>query len=229
MIALELHCLLKDFGSLRPLRIERLQVDDGDAVAILGLDQAAAEVLINLVVGASVPDSGEVLLLGRRTASVADADDWLALVDQVGIVTDRAVLLDAFTVTQNLSIPFTLEVDPPAADIRARANALAREAAIPEATWERPIAELDAATRLRVRFARALALDPAMVLLEHPTADLLRRGSHRDSRPIGRDIRHAVERRRAALVTVTADEAFARSVARRVLRLDGATGRLDPL
>ena len=226
---LDLCNVLKDFGGLRPLRIERLQVADGDAVAILGLDRAPAEVLTNLIVGAAVPDSGEVRLLGRRTSSIVDGDDWLALVDRVGIVTDRAVLLEAFSVTQNLAIPFTLEVDPPAPEILARAHALAREAALPEGTWERPIAELDVATRLRVRFGRALALDPPMVLLEHPTADLRRRGLDREIDGIGCDIRHAVERRRAALVAVTADEPFARSVARRVLELDAATGRLSPL
>jgi ABC-type sulfate/molybdate transport systems ATPase subunit len=227
MTILDLTDVTKDYGALRPLRIERLQIDAADDAAILGLDEAAAEVFTDLVTGATLPDRGEVRLLGRVTTSIIESGDWLAQVDRVGIVTERAVLLEAFSVTQNLAIPFTLDVDPPAGEIQARANALAAEARIPEAIWPRPLAEIDPASRLRVRFARALALDPAVVLLEHPTADLWRRGFGHQTRGLGRDMRRAVERRGAALIAVTADEDFARAVARRVLRLAPATGRVS--
>ena len=49
-------------------RLRDLSVDTGDRVAISGLDQGAAEVLVNLVTGASVPDEGEVLVAGHSTA-----------------------------------------------------------------------------------------------------------------------------------------------------------------
>lgn len=224
--ALELLDVLKDYGGLRPLRIQRLQIDAGGQVAMVGLDEAAAEVFTNLVTGAMLPDRGEVRVLGRATASILQSSDWLAFVDRVGIVTERAVLLEAFSITQNLAMPFTVEVDPPAEGIRARANALAEEAQLPEATWPHPVGALDPASRLRVRFARALALDPAIVLLEHPTADLRRRGAGHSVRELGSDMRRAIEHRGAALVAVTADDDFARSVARSVLRLEPATGRL---
>ena len=55
-----------------------------------------------------------------------------------------------------------------------RAEALAREVGLPEASWTRPVAELDAAGWLRVRVGRAIALDPAIVLLEHASARLPR-------------------------------------------------------
>jgi ABC-type transporter Mla maintaining outer membrane lipid asymmetry ATPase subunit MlaF len=219
---LELSDVSKDYRGLRPLRIERLAVDRAESVAILGLDQVTAEVFVNLVTGATVPDRGEVKLFGRATSSIADSAGWLAVVDRFGIVSERAVLLDALSVLQNLSMPFTLEIEPPPDEVRVRAQGLAREAALPESTWTRPLGELDRASRARARLARALALDPAILLLEHPTADL----APVDGVALGRHVRDVAARRRAAVVAATVDEAFAAAVAMRVLTLDPASGRL---
>ena len=219
---LELSGVSKDYRGLRPLRIERLALGAGEPVAILGLDQVTAEVFVNLVTGATLPDRGEVNVFGRSTASIADSTEWLAVVDRFGIVSQRAVLLDALSVTQNLAMPFTLDIEPAPDEIRARAEALAREVGLPESTWSRPLAELDAPSRTRVRLGRALALDPAIVLLEHPTADLPSGEVIR----LGHRIRAIAGARRAAIVAATADDAFASAVADRVLALDSATGRL---
>jgi ABC-type lipoprotein export system ATPase subunit len=219
---LELTGVSRDYRGLRPLRIERLAVAAGEHVAILGLDQVTAEVFVNLVTGATVPDRGEVKLFGRPTSEIADSADWLALVDRFGIVSERAVLLDGLSVIQNLSMPFTLEIEPPPAAVQTRAEALAREVSLPENTWARPLGELDPTSRMRVRLGRALALDPAIVLLEHPTATLPRG----DGVPMGRHMREVAARRGIAVVAATADEAFAAAVATRVLTLDAATGRL---
>ena len=61
-----------------------------------------------------------------------------------------------------------------------------------------------------------------MILLDHPTATLDRA----DVVPIGEQVRSVAARRGAAIVAVTADQAFAAAVAGRVLTLDAATGRL---
>ncbi len=73
-----------------------------------------------------------------------------------------------------------------------------------------------------MRLARALALDPAIVILEHPTARVARG----EVAALGRAIRAILERRGTAAVTLTADPEFAAAVAPRVLTLDAATGRL---
>ena len=219
---LEITGLSKDFRGLRPLRIQHLTVAAGEQVAIVGFDQPTAEVFVNLVTGASVPDAGTVSLFGRPTIEIADSTDWLAVVDRFGIVSARAVLLDGLTVIQNLAMPFTLEIEPPADDIRERAASLASEVHLPDATWSRPVAELDAVDRVRIRLARALALDPAVLLLEHASAGLEREAAA----AFGALVRGIAERRGAAVVAVTADEAFALAAASRVLAWEPATGRL---
>ena len=204
---LEFAGISKDYHGLRPLRIAELRVAAGDHVAILGFDQPSAEMFVNLATGATLPDAGDVSVFGRPTKSISDSTDWLATVDRFGIVSERAVLLDGLTVIQNLAMPFTLAIEPPPDEVRVLAEALAREVGLPGHVWTKPVAELDAAGWVRVRMGRAIALDPAILLLEHASA--------------------ALERRRGiALVAVTADAAFAKAVAARVLTLEPATGRL---
>ena len=220
---LELAGVSKSYGGLRPLRIQQLTVAAGEHVALIGLDQPMAEVFINLVTGASLPEHGDVKVFGQPTATIADSAEWLTVVDRFGIVTERAVLLDSLTLLQNLAVPLTLDIEPLPDDVASRAAALARELDIPSSHWNQPVGALDAAARVRVRIARALALDPPVILLDHLTASLDRD----DVVPIGEHVRSVAIRRGAAIVAVTADQPFADAVASRVLILDAATGRLS--
>jgi ABC-type polar amino acid transport system ATPase subunit len=219
---LEFAGVSKAYGGLRPLRVADLRVAAGEAVAILGFDQPSAEVFVNLATGATVPDSGDVRIFGRASTAIENSADWLATVDRFGIVSERAVLLDALTVIQNLAMPFTLEIEPPPDEIRRRAEALAREVGLEASTFDEPVAALDAAGWLRVRAGRAIALDPAIVLLEHASAAL-----RRDAvTAAGAQMRAVAEARGIAVVALGADEAFAAAVAPRVVTLDPATGVL---
>jgi len=220
---LELSGVSKDYHGLRPLRIEQLTLAAGERVAMLGFDRPSAEVFVNLVTGAMLPDAGSIAMFGRPSASIQNSDEWLQVVDRFGIVSDRAVLLEQLTVAQNLAMPFTLDIEPPPDEIRVRAAALAIEVGVPEAMWPQPVSSVDALNHARVRLARALALDPAILLLEHASASL-----DRAAAPVfAKDVRRVAEGRRVALVAATADEAFARGLGARVVRLEPSTGRLN--
>jgi len=213
----------KNFQGLRPLRIAQLRVDAGEHVAIIGFDGPMAEVFVNLVTGAAVPDRGEVKVFGRPTTAIENSADWLATVDRFGIVSERAVLLDGLSTIQNLAMPFTLEIEPPPEDVKTQAIELAREVGLAEHAWTRPVAELAAADRVRVRLGRALALAPGVLLLEHASAGL----TPEAAASLGSDVCALAERRGAAVIATTADPRFAAVVAARVLLLEPATGRLN--
>jgi ABC-type transporter Mla maintaining outer membrane lipid asymmetry ATPase subunit MlaF len=212
----------KAYGGLRPLRVARLSVAAGESVALVGFDQPSAETFVNLVTGATLPEQGEVRVFGRPTAGIADSDEWLAFVDRFGIVSERAVLLEAMTVVQNVAMPFTLEIEPPPDHVRERAAALAVEAGLAAEALEQAAGNLEPGARARVRLARALALDPAVLLIEHLSAGVAREAVA----SLGQAIRAAAARRNAAAITLTADPEFAKAVADRVLTLEPATGRL---
>jgi ABC-type transporter Mla maintaining outer membrane lipid asymmetry ATPase subunit MlaF len=219
---LEIAGVSKDYRGLRPLRLQQLTVRAGDQVAIVGFDGPGAEVFVNLVTGGALPDAGEIRIFGRATAAIADSTDWLATIDRFGIVSERAVLLGPLSVIQNLAMPFTLDIEPPSDDTREQAERLADEVGLPKAVWRNPVADLDAAGRMRVRLGRALALKPDVLLLEHASAGLV----PADAAAIGKAIRTIAAHRGVAVVAVTADIGFARAVAARVLTLDPSTGRL---
>jgi ABC-type transporter Mla maintaining outer membrane lipid asymmetry ATPase subunit MlaF len=218
----EIAGVTKDYRGLRPLRLQQLVVHAGESVALLGLDAPSAEVFVNLLTGATLPDAGEVRVFGRSTASIADSADWLTTVDRFGLVTERAVLIDQLSVIQNLAMPFTLDIEPPPDAVRQQAEALAAEVGLPPAAWTAAVAQLDAEARLRVRLGRALAANPEVLVLEHVNAGIAAAAASR----VAVDIRGAASRRRIATIAATADDAFARAIARRVLRLDPATGKL---
>lgn len=221
-VVLELVDVTKSYGGLRPLRIAELTVTAGEQVAIVGIDQPVAEVLVNLMTAASVPDTGTVQVFGRPTTAISDGDDWLNLLDRFGIMADRAVLLDALSVIQNLSMPLSLAIEPPADAIRARATSVAREVELDPVHDEGAVGGLDGTARARVRLGRALALEPSILLLEHPTATVARP----DVKEFGRLVRRVAEQRGVAAVTLTADRTFAEAAASRVLSLEAGTGRL---
>lgn len=220
---LELLSVSKNFGGLRPLRIDHLLLRAGEHLAILGLDRPAAEILINLLTGVTLPERGEVLLFGRSSRTIQDGAEWLAIADRFGIVSERAVLLEGLSVVQNLAVPFSLDIEPPPDAVRQRAVAIGREVGLDDTDLDRSVAQTGGSLRLRLRLARALALDPAIILLEHPTAAVERS----EVVGLGHSIRLVVERRGVASLTLTADPDFAAAAARRVLTLDPATGKLS--
>jgi ABC-type transporter Mla maintaining outer membrane lipid asymmetry ATPase subunit MlaF len=212
----------KKYAALRPLRITSLAIARAERVAVIGFDAAAAELIVNLVTGASLPDEGEVRVFGRNTTDVANGDEWLASLDRFGIVTDRAVLLEGAPLSQNLALPFTLEIDPMPPDMRDRVGRLAHECDIAPQWLEHPAGGLPPAVKSRAHLARAIALGPALLLMEHPTAALPE--SDRDA--FAAVVARVCESRQLAALMMTADVRFATIAAHRTLTVQAATGVL---
>lgn len=217
--------LVKDHRALRPLRVRELDVRGGDVVSIDGIDLATAEVFVHLVTGGALPDTGEVRLFGQDTRTIADGEAWLKSLDGLGIVSARAVLVEAFTPLQNIAMPLTLEVDPINPRVLPTAGALAREAGLDAAHVDVPVGALDPLAAMRTHLGRALALDPALLIVEHPSASLPR-GS---VEAYAADVARAAAARGAALIALTSDELFAKALGGRRLKLDAASGDLRPV
>lgn len=220
---LEVRTLVKDYQSLRPLRVRELSVAEGDVLSLAGLDGPAAEMFVHLVTGAALPDEGDIAIFGRNTREVPDAEEWLRSLEGLGLVSGRAVLLDMLSVLQNIAMPLTLEVDPIAEDMIATVESLAREAGIAAASWHRPLGEADPETRLRVHVARAVAPGPRLIVAEHPSAEL-----PRDAVPrVAGDLAALARARGVALMVLTADPDFARALGGRMLGIAPRTGEVS--
>jgi len=223
-LLLEISGLVKDHRALRPLRLRELRVTPGRVMSLGGLDAAAAEMFVHLVTGGALPDEGDVMLFGTNTRHIPDAGAWLRSLDGLGLVSHRAVLVGMLSVLQNVAMPLTLDLDPIDPAVRPAAEALAREAGIPEAVWDRPLGQVDALLNLRVRVARAVAANPRLVIVEHPSAGLPRG----EVAQVARDVARVIAARGSALVTLTADPDWAAGTGGERFALAPATGELRP-
>jgi ABC-type transporter Mla maintaining outer membrane lipid asymmetry ATPase subunit MlaF len=219
---IEVRGVRKNYGGLRPLRLAALSVPPGDRVAILGIDAPSAEILVNILTGATLPDEGEVRLFGRATSSISEADDWLTTLDRIGMVSPRAMLAEDFTVAQGIAMAFTLSLDPIPEAVAADVRRLADEAGLGAQDLGARVSDASPIVKARCRLARALATTPAVLVLEHANA-LVPAGAA----GFGRDIAALAKARGMAVIALTADEAFAHAAAERVLALDAATGQLQ--
>ena len=212
----------KNYHGLRPLRVAELDLYAGQSMAMLGFDQVTAEVLVDLVTGATTPDSGEVIVFGEPTTAIRDDQAWLNLLDRFGLLSERAVLVEQFSAEQNLVLPFTLDLEGVPDALRAQVRQLAEEIGLTPEELGAPTAALSPAARLRIRLGRALALRPQIILAEHPNAAL----SADDAAPFAADLSRIIAERGLAAIVMTADRTFATAVADQVLTLHPATGEL---
>jgi predicted ABC-type transport system involved in lysophospholipase L1 biosynthesis ATPase subunit len=219
---IEVTGVQKSYAGLRPLRIKRLVIEAHERVALSGFDAAAAEVFINLVTGAAVPDEGEVRVAGQNTRDIATDTEWLSSLDRFGIVTERAVLLESMSAAANLALPLTLAIDPMPPEVTSRVRSIASEVGLPDERLSAAASSLSTEERLRIHLGRALAVNPAVLLLEHPTARLPPGGPE----AIGLTLQQVAAARRLAWVALTEDDGFARAAGGRRLRLKPATGEL---
>jgi ABC-type sugar transport system ATPase subunit len=212
----------KQYGALRPLRIRDLRAPEQRITMLMGFDRGAAEAFVNLITGAALPDRGEVITLGRATSEIADSAEWLTFVERIGIVSDRIVLLEAMSVAQNLAISFDLHLDPVPPEVRSRVEALALEADIDPPSLDTRLADTTPVVRARVNLARALALDPAILVLEHPTSTL----NLDEARDFASTVRRVSGRRRLTTIGLLMDEKFANATGGRLLFWQPATGEV---
>lgn len=224
-IAIAVRDVQKDYRALRPLRVRALDVLEGESVAILGFDRAAAEVFVNLITAATVPDSGEIRIFGQSTTAITDADTWLSSLDGFGILSERAVVLDNMTVEQNLTMPLTMALHDVDTVVRAKVQALAAEVGLAPGDMGRPVGALSASGRLRLRLGRALGPDPSILLAEHPNASL----EPDEIAGFAADYSRIIAARQVASVVLTADSTFAAAIAPRILTLQPSTGELKSL
>ena len=215
----EITGVVRHYPAATPLRIASLVIHPGERLAIEGLDASAAEALIHLITGAALPDEGEVRLDGRNTREIATDTEWLASLDTLGIVTARAVLIDKLPIAANLALPLTISIEPIPDEYMRKVSALAAEVGLAADRLTAPASTLTPAERTRLHLARALALNPRLLLLEHPTAAL----EPVDSQALGATLRTLSSPRSLAWLALTNDNGFARAAgaARRHLLPDG--------
>ena len=148
-----------------------LDVRRGEVLGVVGGSGTGKSVLLKEIVGLIRPAAGSIEVFGRETARMSDAERR-ALQGQWGVLFQDGALFSSMTVAENVAVPlreYTNLPDPIITEIaRIKVGMVGLP---PEAADKRP-AELSGGMRKRAGLARALALDPALIFLDEPTAGL---------------------------------------------------------
>ncbi len=212
---IEVDALHKSFDGHEVLCGVSLAVEPGEAVAILGSSGAGKSVLLKHLVGLLRPDRGEVRIDGLPVHALPPlALDALRV--QIGMVFQGAALLDSLTVAENVAFPLRRHRRLPEETIH-RIVAEKLELVGMEKSAHLMPSELSGGMRKRVGIARALALDPRILLYDEPTAGL----DPVTARSVDELMAHVRTATRTTTVFVTHDLLTVFRVADRVAVLDG--------
>jgi phospholipid/cholesterol/gamma-HCH transport system ATP-binding protein len=166
----EVQGLRKSFGAHVVLDGIDLRVARGETLAVLGRSGTGKSVLLKLLVGLEPPDSGSIRMLGQEIAGLA-MDELNAVRKKIGFLFQAAALYDSLTVGDNVEFPLTRHTNLSAADRKRRAAELLASVGMDGEQSKMP-SDLSGGMQKRVGLARALALDPDILLFDEPTSGL---------------------------------------------------------
>ena len=168
--AIHLTNLCKAFGSQTVLNQVNLQVTRGETLVVLGRSGTGKSVLLRLLIGLQRPDSGSIQVLGREITGLAE-NPLYEVRKKVGFVFQNSALYDSLTVVENVEFPLKYHRRISAAERRERAMAILSQVGMDQAAAKLPT-EISGGMKKRVGLARALALEPEIMLYDEPTAGL---------------------------------------------------------
>jgi phospholipid/cholesterol/gamma-HCH transport system ATP-binding protein len=170
MALIELRHIYKRFGWLQVLNDLSLQIEKGTCVVILGASGSGKSVMLKHIVGLLKPDAGEVWFAGRRIDTLSERE-LMKIRQRFGFLFQQGALFDSDTVSQNVAFPLVEHTDKKPDEIAEIVAQKLKMVGLPEVGNKMP-AELSGGQRKRVALARAIAMDPEVILYDEPTTGL---------------------------------------------------------
>jgi phospholipid/cholesterol/gamma-HCH transport system ATP-binding protein len=167
---IELRGVTKSFGQRRVLDDLSLSVSRGRSLCLLGRSGTGKSVTLKHIVGLVRPDAGRVLVEGRDITDLPTAD-LNAVRRRIGFLFQNAALFDSISVGENVAFPLRRHTRMADAEIEARVRDLLAQVGLAGEYATMP-ADLSGGMRKRAGLARALALEPAILLADEPSAGL---------------------------------------------------------
>jgi phospholipid/cholesterol/gamma-HCH transport system ATP-binding protein len=212
-LAIEFRGVHKGFRGKPVLRGLDLAVPSGTTTTILGGSGSGKSVCLKHMIGLLRADAGEVRVLGRDVTRLPEAL-WVELRRQFGMVFQGAALFDSLSVLENVAYPIREHLDWPEERVRERVRRCLEGVGLAGVEPMLP-AELSGGMRKRVAVARAIALEPRIVLYDEPTTGL----DPANSRRVGRLIVALQQQLAATSVVVTHDIELCFAISDRVALL----------
>jgi phospholipid/cholesterol/gamma-HCH transport system ATP-binding protein len=213
--AIDIQNVTQSFGDQHVLNGVSFQVRRSETLAVLGRSGTGKSVLLRIVVGLQKPDSGAAVILGKNMAT-ATAAEISAVRKQMGFLFQHAALYDSLTVAENVGFPLLHHrQEMSESDRNDRVEELLREVGLEGHSNKMP-ADISGGMQKRVGLARALALDPVILLLDEPTAGL----DPISSGEIDDLVLKLQKEHQLASIVVTHDMISAKTIATRIALMD---------
>ena len=167
---IEFRRVSKSFGAQKVLDDVSLVIPKGQTTVIIGPSGTGKSVFIKLLVGLLKPDAGQILVDGQDITTLAETD-LFEVRKKFGMLFQDGALFDSMTVEENIAFPLEQHTRKTAQEIKEVVQRKLSQVGLPGAANKFP-GELSGGMRKRVGIARALALEPAVVLFDEPNSGL---------------------------------------------------------
>jgi phospholipid/cholesterol/gamma-HCH transport system ATP-binding protein len=168
--AIAVQGLRKAFGDQRVLNGISFQVAQGETVAVIGRSGGGKSVLLKLLIRLQLPDSGSICIADREVTKLGDRQ-LNEVRKKIGFLFQQAALYDSLTVEENVAFPLGRHSKMSAQEQGKRVRQLLSEVGMDQDRGKWP-SQISGGMQKRVGLARALALDPEILLFDEPTAGL---------------------------------------------------------
>ena len=171
MSLIQLKNVCKSFGDVHVLRNVSLEIPEGETTAIIGPSGTGKSVSIKHIVGLLRPDMGQVLCFGTDMASASEKEIYAAR-RRMGMLFQDGALFDSMSVADNIAFPLVHHAPELSETQRMeRVDAKLEMVGLP-GFGPRAISELSGGQRKRVGLARAIIMEPEVVLFDEPNSGL---------------------------------------------------------
>jgi len=168
--AIQVESLSKSFGEQTVLKGISLEITRGETLAVLGRSGTGKSVLLKLIIGLHKPDSGSIRVNGEEVTNLPPKE-LNEVRKKVGFLFQQAALYDSLTVEENVAFPLRRHSRMSADERNKRVHELLASVGMDQDSHKLP-AQLSGGMQKRVGLARALALEPDILLFDEPTAGL---------------------------------------------------------
>ena len=167
---IRINDLHKSYGDQPVLRGVNLEIRDGETLVILGRSGSGKSVLVKHLLGLNVPDEGSILMDGDEVVGLSGSD-LFRLRRRFGYLFQGAALFDSLTVGENVGLGLKENTKLSDAEIAEIVSERLRWVGM-EGVEDKKPAELSGGMKKRVGLARAIAMDPDVVIYDEPTTGL---------------------------------------------------------